>query len=80
MADTMESKELEVETVTPTMKMEEEGGEETPDLKEPGEAIENVEYSYESHRSPFPEGEFSSPALWTLILNTHNRNSQICCS
>ncbi|CAI7641429.1 unnamed protein product [Penicillium pancosmium] len=55
MADTMDSKELEVEKVTPTVKMEEEGGEETSDLKEPEEIIENVEYSYESHRSPFPE-------------------------
>lgn len=63
MADTMDSKELEVEKVTPTVKMEEEGGEETSDLKEPEEIIENVEYSYESHRSPFPEGECSFTAL-----------------
>lgn len=57
MASTMESKVPEVETVTPTLKREEEGGEDNPELKEPEEVIENVEYSYESHRSPFPEGK-----------------------
>lgn len=57
MAITMESKGPEVETINPTLKREEEGGEETLDLKEPEEVVENVEYSYESHRSPFPEGE-----------------------
>lgn len=64
MASTMESKEFEVEMVKPTLKREEEGGEENLDLKEPEEINENVEYSYESHRSPFPEGE----CLFTIFI------------
>lgn len=57
MATTIEPKESEVEKINLSLKREEEGGEETLDLKEPEEVVENVEYSYESHRSPFPEGK-----------------------
>ena len=56
----METKEMEPEKIKPVpVNSDEEIGEgrlDNAEIKEEGEGNENVEYSYESHRSPFPEG------------------------
>lgn len=60
----MESKEVDSETVKPLpINADEEvgeGGLENVELKSEQEN-ENVEYSYESNRSPFPEGKHIFP-------------------
>jgi hypothetical protein len=57
----MDSKELDIETIKPALKTDEEVSEGQLDKfeLEKNDEIINEEFGYESHRSPFPEGEFS---------------------
>jgi DNA-directed RNA polymerase subunit K/omega len=56
----MDSKQVEAETIKPVLGADEEVAEGKLDNLEPEKDDENKdeEFSYESHRSPFPEGEF----------------------
>jgi hypothetical protein len=56
----MDSKELDIETIKPALKTDEEVSEGQLDKfeLEKNDEIINEEFGYESHRSPFPEGEF----------------------
>lgn len=69
----MDSKELETDTIKPALVREdEEVGEGRLDKIELDKDEENKdeEFSYESHRSPFPEGECIVQLRWSGWTNS----------